>query len=105
MSTHRPRLKRYRFKNWSIDIVDKPWFIDALTYITIGLWLMLTYEMIQKQGAGPWVLGAAVAVLAVGLTLIYGQRLTYLRIGDKIVIGVETPETTAEREDWTDGER
>jgi len=83
MSTRR----RYGTDEWCIDIMDKPWFVDAMTYLVVVVWMMLTFATIQQYGPDPWLLASAVVVLAAGLLLVYNQRLAYLRIGDRVVLG------------------
>jgi hypothetical protein len=81
------RRRRYQAGSWSIDIMDKPWFVDVLTYVLVGVWMAWTFATIQQYGPDPWLLASAVVVLAAGLLLIYNQRLAYLRIGDRVVLG------------------
>lgn len=66
--------------------MDKPLIIDLLTYALVGISLWWMFSLMQTHGPGPWLLLSAVSVLAVGLLLIYNQRLAYLRIGDRIVL-------------------
>lgn len=103
MSTQR---RRYQTDRWCLDIMDKPWFIDLLTYLLVGAWMAWTFGTIQQQGAGPWLLLSAVIVLVVGLLLIYNQRVAYFRLGDTLVLGTReavegeeetAPEQTSER--------
>ena len=69
--------------------MNKPWFIDALTYLLVAAWMAGTFILIREEGVGPWLLGSAVVVLVVGLLLIYNQRVAYLRIGNRLVIGTQ----------------
>lgn len=85
MSTRR----RYRSGSWCIDIMDKPWFVDVLTYVLVGIWMAWTFASIQQYGPDPWLLASAVIVLAAGMLLVYNQRLAYLRIGDRVVLGTK----------------
>jgi len=87
---------RYGNGTWCIDMVDKPWFIDLLTYALVGVWMAWTFATIQDQGPTLALLGSAVVVLVVGLLLIYNQRVAYLRVGDYVVL--------ASREAVEDGE-
>lgn len=66
--------------------MEKPWFIDILTFALVGVWMAWTFSTMQQYGPGPWLLASAVTVLAAGLLLIYNQRVSYLRIGDKVVL-------------------
>lgn len=107
MSTKRNRI---RTNSWCIDVVERPWFIDALTYVLVFAWMGWTFRTIQTQGTGPWLLGSAVVVLLTGLMLIYEQRLAYLRIGDRVVLGTREayepddpgsePSEPSEPDDW-----
>lgn len=86
--------------------MTKPWFIDALTYVLVAFWMSLTFATIQQAGPTPWLLGSAVAVLAVGLLLIYNQRVAYLRVGDKLVLGTRQAVDPDEPDpDWEDHEQ
>jgi len=76
--------------------MDKPWFIDFLTYALVAVWMGWTFATMQTHGPGPWLIGSAVIVLAVGLFMIYGQRLSYLQIGDKVFLGMQD----GNKEDW-----
>lgn len=69
--------------------MDKPWFIDLLTYGIVGFWMWGSLTLIREFGPDPWLLASAVIVLAAGLLLIYNQRLAYVRIGDKVVLGTQ----------------
>jgi len=82
--------RRRHYGRWcSIELMNKPWFIDALTYGIVAGWMIGTYALIQQEGTGPWLLGSAVTVLVTGLLLIYNQRVAYLRIGDWLIIGTQ----------------
>jgi hypothetical protein len=48
---------------------------------------------------------AAVTVLAAGLFMIYNQRLTYLQIGDRIIIGMRGSEGEGDEEEPADWQR
>jgi len=72
--------------------MQKPWFIDVLTYGVVGLWFLLTFATMQQYGPSPSLLLASVAVLVTGLLMIYGQRLTHLEIGDRFVIDLRSPD-------------
>jgi hypothetical protein len=76
--------------------MQKPWFIDVLTYVLVGVWMAWTFATIQQYGPSPALLTSAVVVLAAGLFLIYNQRVAYFRIGDYVVF---------ESRDMTDGEQ
>lgn len=78
--------------------MDKPWFVDVLTYLLVGVWMAWTFATIQKYGPDPWLLASAVVVLAAGLLLIYNQRLAYLRIGDRVVLGTREAMEQDEKE-------
>lgn len=95
-------VRRYRCNRWCIDVMEKPWFIDVLTYLVVGVWMALTFATIQQHGPGPWLLASAVVVLVAGLLLIYNQRVSYLRIGDKIVLATRdmTDGDGEEPEEW-----
>lgn len=80
------RTNRYESNGWCIEVMNKPWFIDLLTYALVGVWMALTFATMQQYGPNLGLLIAAVVVLASGLFMIYNQRLAYLRIGDRIVI-------------------
>jgi len=61
--------------------MEKPWFIDGLTYLLVAVWMVWMFATIQQQGADTATLVAGVVVLVVPLLLIYGQRLAYVRFG------------------------
>lgn len=65
--------------------MQKPWFIDVLTYALVAIWMAWTFATMQQYGPSPTLIGSAVIVLAAGLFLIYNQRVAYFRIGDYIV--------------------
>jgi hypothetical protein len=66
--------------------MEKPLVIDLLTYALVAISLWWMFSLMQTHGPGPWLLASAVSVLAVGLLLIYNQRLAYLRIGNHTVL-------------------
>lgn len=78
--------------------MSKPWFIDVLTYCVVGLWFLLTFATIQQYGPSPALLASSVVVLITGLFMIYGQRLTHLNIGDRIVIDLRGPAESRDEE-------
>lgn len=95
------RHRRYRVNSWCIDVVEKPWFIDVLTYVLVGVWMALMFATIQMYGPDPWVLGSGVVVLLAGMGWVFGQRLSYLRIGDRLVLGSRHPGDDSEvPEEW-----
>jgi hypothetical protein len=77
----------------------------VLTYVLVGLWMALTFATIQQYGPRPSLLLAAVTVLAAGLFMIYNQRLTYLQIGDRIIIGMRGSEGEGDEEEPADWQR
>jgi hypothetical protein len=78
--------------------VSKPWFIDVLTYAVVGLWFSLTFATIQQYGPSTALLASSVVVLITGLFMIYGQRLTHLNIGNRIIIDLRGPAESDENE-------
>jgi hypothetical protein len=70
---------------------------DAATVVLVGLWMGWTFEAIQSQGATIGLIGAALIFGVVGLLAIHGQRVTYIRLGDRVAVGLEAgrdePET------------
>jgi hypothetical protein len=61
--------------------MEKPWFVDAATYLLVLVWMAWMFATIQIQGADTTVIASGVVVLLVPLLLIYGQRLAYVRFG------------------------
>ena len=102
------RPRRFRGRNWSCDIVPRPWYIDAATFGLVLVWMLLTFATIQMRGSSPALIAGVAIVAVIGVLVIYGQRLRYLEIGDYISIGFRTPEDyetggkqeTAEREKY-----
>jgi hypothetical protein len=78
--------------------MNKPWFIDLLTYALVALWMLLTFATMQQYGPNVGLLVAAVVVLAAGLFMIYNQRLAYLRIRNWIVFESGAMHRERERE-------
>jgi hypothetical protein len=74
-------VKRYQRNSWCIDIMEKPWFVDAATYILVLVWMAWMFATIQQQGPDTAVIASGVVVLLVPLLLVYGQRLAYVRFG------------------------
>jgi hypothetical protein len=101
----RPQTRRYRLGPCECDIVSKPWFIDVLTFALVGVWMALTFATIQQQGTGPWLLGSAVVILLGGLLLVYGQRLSYFQLGDRVIIGLEDDGPAGESEEASEWQR
>jgi hypothetical protein len=85
--------------------VSKPWFIDVLTFALVGVWMALTFATIQQQGTGPWLLGSAVVILLGGLLLVYGQRLSYFQVGNRVIIGLDDDGPPGESEQASDWQR
>jgi hypothetical protein len=83
----------------------KPWYVDVLTSVVVLAWMGWTFATIQQFGPSLNLILPAVVVLLVGVLLIYGQRLTYLRIGDSVVVGMDSPLTNGEGDDEHDRER
>lgn len=108
MSTYR-RNKRIRTQNWCIDIMDKPWFIDILTYALVFAWMGWTFEAIQAspRGATLELIVPALLVALVGLSFVFGQRVSYLRVGNRVVVGMDRSphDHEDENEDWREENR
>jgi len=96
------RPRRYRGRNWACDIVPKPWYVDVLTFVLVGVWMAWTYSTIQMHGPSFALIGGAVIIAVVGVLAIYGQRLRYLEIGESVRIGLRTPEDFDESEQVQD---
>lgn len=96
------KTNRYESDGWCIEIMNKPWFIDLLTYALVALWMLLTFATMQQYGPNVGLLVAAVVVLGAGLFMIYNQRLAYLRIRDWVVFESGAMHRDREREDNDD---
>lgn len=84
-------------RNWSCELMSKPWWVDVLTVIVVLVWMSLTYATMQQQGSTPALVFSSLAFGVVGILVIYGQRLTYLRIGDRIALGFDSPGADRDR--------
>lgn len=91
MSTRRP--KRFGGRNWCFDLMPKPWYIDVLIVGLVAMWMGWTFTTMQQYGPDLALILGAVFVGVVGILLVYGQRLTFLRIGDRLVVGFDAPES------------
>lgn len=85
--------------------MSKPWFIDLLTYAVVGLWFLLTYATMRQHGPNPSLLLSSVVMLVTGLLMIYGQRLTHLEIGERIVLDLRSPEQNPGRKESQEQEQ
>jgi hypothetical protein len=93
---------RHRGRNWECRFVAKPWYVDVLAFLLIGVWMAWTYSTIQMHGPSVALVLGAVIIAAVGLLTIYGQRLRYLRIGNTVEIGMRAPGLGVETDDEAD---
>lgn len=82
--------------------MQKPWFIDVLTYVLVAVWMGWTFATMQEYGPSPALIGSAVIMLVAALLLVYNQRVAYLRIGDWLVLGTRdmADRDESEIEDW-----
>lgn len=81
---------RYHINNWSVDIVARPWYIDLLLTFVAVVWMAWTFATIQMHGPSLELILPAFAVGVMAILMLYGHRITYLRIGDRLVVGMET---------------
>lgn len=82
-------LTHIRGKNWDCYMsTDR--LVDVFAAVFSTAWLLLTFATIQQHPGQivPLLIGA-VAIGCVGIGVIYGHRLNYLRIGDRIEMGVD----------------
>lgn len=70
--------------------METPWWIDVITACLVALWMLLTFATIQMYGPSLQLIVAALVIAVAGILLIYGQRMTYLRVGDRLVIGMDS---------------
>jgi len=86
-------------------VAAKPWWIDVLVVGLVAAWMGWTFTTIQQLGFNLPLIASAVIIGVVGILLIYGQRLEYVRFG-KLELGArlkqpnggEDPE--GERDKW-----
>lgn len=89
MSLKQPT-RHYRINNWSIELMQKPWWVDVMTGGVVLAWMGWTFATMQQFGPSLDLLIPALIIGLVGILLIYGQRVTYLQIGDKFVLGMDS---------------
>jgi len=85
--------------------MPKPWYVDVLTFVLVGVWMAWTFATIQEYGPSLALIGGAAVIAAIGVLTIYGQRIRYLNIGNGwIEAGMRTPEdyqrTETERDQY-----
>jgi hypothetical protein len=90
--------------------MEKTWLHDAAAYLIVFVWMLLTFATIQQRGASIALLGSAAVVLITGLLLIYNQRIAYLRLGDKVVLGTRdmtgiSDDSEEQVEEWREENR
>jgi len=88
MSTKKPR--HYRLPDGELRLMPRPWWIDVGALGLVTLWMLLTFATIQQYGPRPSLILGAVVIASVMILPVYGQRLEYLRIGDKLEIDMRT---------------
>ena len=76
--------------------MPKPWYVDVLTFVLVGVWMAWTFATMQQYGPSASLVGSAALIAVVGVLVIYGQRLKFVQIGEKLQMGFRTPE------DYTD---
>lgn len=81
--------KRYQTDNWCIEMT-KSRITDLLVGILVVLWMGWTFATVQEYGPDPWLIGGAVMIGVFGTLMLYGHRVDYLQLGDKLVVGLET---------------
>lgn len=85
---------------------DYPWYVDLLIdLITLGIvfaWIGWTHATVQQRGASPILLVTSMTTILILVLIVYRQRLTYLKLGDKVVAGFEDT-SGREREDPEQG--
>lgn len=86
---------------WYVDF-----FIDVVTLALAGMWMGWTYSTVQQRGPSALLLVTSLTVILVLVLLVYRQRLTYLQLGDRVVIGFEDGrEGEGEPTDWQEENR
>lgn len=81
--------------------MSQAWYVDLLTAGLVVLWMGWTYGIIQQFGPSPALILSSVAIGIVGVLAIHGQYVSYLKIGEKIVVGRDPPvrQSSEEREE------
>jgi len=79
-------------------IVRRDWLVDAGMYVFMILWMLLAFGTIQAEGPSVVAVVGAVAIGLVGLLYLSNQKISYLQIGDKVVLETKkgdepTPDT------------
>jgi hypothetical protein len=69
--------------------VARPWYIDGLVFVFAVLWMGWSFTVMQSIGPNLPILLAAVAVGVLGILMLYGHRINYLRIGDRFLLEMD----------------
>jgi len=69
-------------------VAAKPWWIDLLVVGVVFAWMGWTFTTIRELGFNLPLIVSAVIIGVVGILLIYGQRLEYVRFG-KLELGAK----------------
>lgn len=98
--------RRHPFPNGCVDLMPRPWYVDVLTAAIVFAWMGWTFTTIQQFGPSLDLLVPALIVGVAGVLLLYGQRMTYLRIG-QFELGMDSPLTNGpdESDETDDPER
>lgn len=100
---HKPR--HYRGRNCEVSIVGRPWYIDVLVFVLTALWMGWTFTTIQQIGANIPLMVAAVGIGFLGILMLYGHRITYLRVKDWILVDLDHGQQTREQREQKDRQR
>lgn len=82
--------------------MPKPWYIDLAIVGVVLAWMGWTFSTMQQFGPSLELLVPAVVVGVVGILVIYGQRLTYLQLGNHIIVDMNSSGTQERDENERD---
>lgn len=107
MSTKRTRI--HRSNRWCIDVEKKTWVENLAGLIVFGVVVAWSHATLQTNGANLAVIVGTLGMAMLYLLLLFGQRVTYLRIGDRLVLGMkgsgDSDDEPGEIEDWREENR
>lgn len=68
--------------------MTKDWLVDLIVGVVTVLWMGWTFTTISQTGSVV-LIGPALAVGFLGILMIYGHRINYLRLGDYVLVEMD----------------
>jgi len=85
--------------------MTKDWLVDLIVGVVTVLWMGWTFATIQETGASLQLILPALAIGFLGILMIYGHRISYLRLGDFVLVELDHRRQAPRESEEQDRER